>query len=159
MKRHLAGFLIAATGAVLLVGLISVSGYAQDVSPRLSVAIATGPLGGTYFPVGEAIAAIVSPPPGVAGCETQDVCEPVGLIAPARTGSGAVDNVRNFDADHADLAAPLHSAAARYYAEVAAAHADERKIRQRGSARPASISAREVSSHLRMAGSWNMRSQ
>ena len=94
--------LIAALGAMVLVGFISVSGTAQDVAPRLSFVIATGPSGGTYFPVGEAIAAIVSHPPGVDRCEAQGACGPVGLIASARTSSGAVANVRDVNTDRAD---------------------------------------------------------
>jgi TRAP transporter TAXI family solute receptor len=104
MKRRLAGLLIAAAGAALLVGLISVSGTAQDAAPRLSFVIATGASGGTYFPVGEAIAAIVSHPPGVARCEALGACGPVGLIASARTSSGAGANVRDVNAGRADSA-------------------------------------------------------
>jgi TRAP transporter TAXI family solute receptor len=102
MRRHAAGFVIAALGAVLLVAFVSVSGTAQDTSPRLSFAIATGPSGGTYFPIGEAIASIVSHPPGADRCETEAACGPVGLIASARTSSGTVANVRDVNAGRAD---------------------------------------------------------
>jgi len=104
MKRHAAGLLIAMLAAAVLIGFISVSGTAQDATRRLSFAIATGPSGGTYFPVGEAIATIVSHPPGADRCETRDACGPVGLIASARTSSGAVANVFDVNADRADSA-------------------------------------------------------
>src|ERR1700734_199881 len=110
MGRHALGFLIAAFGAVLLVGVISVSGTAQDGAPRLSFAIATGPSGGTYFPVGQGIAAIVSHPPGVDRCEAPDrwvapePCGPVGLTASARTSSGTVANILDVNAHRADSA-------------------------------------------------------
>lgn len=104
MRRHAAVWLIAAASAVLLVGLISASGTAQDMAPRLSFTIATGPSGGTYFPIGEAIAAIVSHPPGAGRCETLGACGPIGLIASARTSSGAVANVREVNAFRSDAA-------------------------------------------------------
>jgi TRAP transporter TAXI family solute receptor len=104
MRRRAAVWLIAAASAVLLVGLISVSGTAQDIAPRLSFAIATGPSGGTYFPIGEAIAAIVSHPPGAGRCESADACGPIGLIASARTSSGAVANVRDVNGFRSDSA-------------------------------------------------------
>ena len=96
--------LVSVFGAALLVGLISSSGTAQDAAPRLSFAIATGPSGGTYFPIGEAIGAIVSHPPGAGRCESQDACGPEGLIASARTSSGAVANVRDVNAFRTDSA-------------------------------------------------------
>ena len=43
--------------------------------------------------MGEAIAGLVSHPPGVARCETPAVCGPVGLIVTARTTDGTVDNL------------------------------------------------------------------
>jgi TRAP transporter TAXI family solute receptor len=104
MRRNAAVLFVAGISAVLLVGLISASGTAQEAAPRLSFAIATGPSGGTYFPVGEAIAAIVSHAPGAARCETQDACGPEGLIASARTSSGAVANVRDVNTFRADSA-------------------------------------------------------
>ena len=104
MRRYAAVLFIAAISAVLLVGLISSSGTAQNAAPRLSFAIATGPSGGTYFPIGEAIGAIVSHPPGAGRCDTVDACGPEGLIASARTSSGAVANVRDVDALRTDSA-------------------------------------------------------
>ncbi len=71
---------------------------------RTAFVIATGPTGGTYFPVGEAIAAIISHPPGVYRCEVRNVCGPAGLIASVRTSPGAVANVLAVNAHRADAA-------------------------------------------------------
>jgi len=61
---------------------------------RISFQIATGSTAGTFFPVGEAIAGLVSHPRGVDRCETSfNVCGPPGLIVSARTSEGAADNV------------------------------------------------------------------
>ena len=57
-------------------------------TPRISFQIATGSTTGTFFPVGEAIAGLISHPPGVNRCEAANVCGPAGLIASARTSEG-----------------------------------------------------------------------
>jgi uncharacterized protein len=77
---------------------------AQTSVPRIAFVIATGPTGGTYFPVGEAIASIVSHPAGVYRCEQPGVCGPPGLIASVRTSPGAVFNVLAVNADTVDAA-------------------------------------------------------
>jgi hypothetical protein len=71
---------------------------------RMAFVIATGPTGGTYFPVGEAIAAIISHPPGVYRCERAGVCGPPGMIASVRTSSGAVANVLAVNTHKVDAA-------------------------------------------------------
>ena len=43
--------------------------------------------------MGEAIAGLISHPPGVDRCDTAPVCGPAGLVITARTSQGAVDNV------------------------------------------------------------------
>ncbi len=61
---------------------------------RISFQIATGSTAGTFFPVGEAIAGLISHPRGVDRCETSfNVCGPAGLIVSTRTSEGAVDNL------------------------------------------------------------------
>lgn len=61
---------------------------------RISFQIATGPVAGSYFPVGEALARIISNPPGFGRCEDDvNVCGPVGLIASARASDGPVANI------------------------------------------------------------------
>jgi TRAP transporter TAXI family solute receptor len=63
-------------------------------SERISFQIATGPVGSSYFPVGEALARIVSNPPGFARCEDDaKMCGPVGLMASARSTDGPVSNI------------------------------------------------------------------
>jgi TRAP transporter TAXI family solute receptor len=66
---------------------------ADGLPPRRSFEIATGPAAGTYFPAGEAIARIVSHPPGMARCLKSPLCGPPGVIVSARTSEGAVANV------------------------------------------------------------------
>jgi uncharacterized protein len=62
-------------------------------TPRISFQIATGSTTGTFFPVGEAIAGLISHPPGVNRCEAANVCGPLGLIVSARTSEGTMDNL------------------------------------------------------------------
>lgn len=100
MARRIAGWSAACLGAVfalvliLGLGLGSEPGWAQ----RIFFIIATGPTGGTYFPVGEGIAGLVSHPPGLHRCDTPGVCGPTGLIASARTSAGAIANVADVNA-------------------------------------------------------------
>jgi TRAP transporter TAXI family solute receptor len=75
-----------AFGSALLVG-------GQASVPRVAFVIATGPTAGTYFPIGEAIATIISHPPGIYRCEKPGVCGPTGLIASVRTSAGSTANV------------------------------------------------------------------
>lgn len=84
-----------ASGAVMALALLVAAalGSAQAFTPRIPFVIATGSTGGTYFPIGEAIAGLISHPPGVVRCDTPHVCGPVGLIASARTSAGAIANV------------------------------------------------------------------
>src|SRR5579862_5847016 len=66
---------------------------ASAVSQRISFQILTGSSGGTYFPVGQLIAGLLSHPPGVDRCDSAPVCAPAGLIMTARTSDGAVANL------------------------------------------------------------------
>ncbi len=93
---------LASMTGVSLAVLIALSSWAQV--PRTAFVIATGPTGGTYFPIGEAIAGIISHPPGVYRCERAGVCGPAGLIASARTSPGAVFNVLAVDSHTVDAA-------------------------------------------------------
>ena len=87
---------IAGLGVCLaaLTGFADRAAVAQSVAPRQFFQVATGPTAGTYFPMGELIAGIVSHPPGVARCEVRGVCGPAGLIVSVRTSDGSVANVR-----------------------------------------------------------------
>ena len=92
---------LLALGVLLSNGL----GQAQTAMPgRLSFQIATGSTAGTNFSVGQAIAGLVSHPPGVGRCETATVCGPAGLILSARTSSGSLDNLRMVAAGLVDSA-------------------------------------------------------
>ena len=71
---------------------VLVSGAVAD-TPRTSFQIATGSTVGVYFPVGEAIAGLISHPAGVNRCEAANVCGPAGLIASARTSEGTMENL------------------------------------------------------------------
>lgn len=104
-RRHLAalggfgGFVLALTllAAGLLVG-------GQAAVTRISFVIAAGSTGGTYFPVAEAIASVISHAPGISRCEAPGVCGPAGLIASVRTSPGAVFNVEAVNAHTVDAA-------------------------------------------------------
>jgi TRAP transporter TAXI family solute receptor len=86
---------IASLIAVLACVMTFAGAFAQTPeSARISFQIATGPVGGSYFPVGEALARIVSNPPGFARCEDDaKMCGPVGLMASARSTDGPVSNI------------------------------------------------------------------
>jgi TRAP transporter TAXI family solute receptor len=101
MKYRLAA-LIGGTGfpALVLAALAwSAAPTAADTPPAATTAgriffqIATGSTAGTFFPVGEAIAGLISHPRGVNRCDTTTVCGPAGLIVSARTSEGAADNL------------------------------------------------------------------
>src|ERR1700749_3254596 len=72
---------------------------------RISFQIATGSTSGTFFPVGEAIAGLISHPRGVDRCDDPNVCGPAGLIVSTRTSEGAVDNL--IDVNHGDVESGL----------------------------------------------------
>jgi len=80
-------------GAVLICLLPLTGSHAQSLPPRRSFDIVTGPVVGTYFPMGELIARVVSHPPGLTRCQKNAQCGPPGVIASARTSDGAVANV------------------------------------------------------------------
>jgi len=90
LAAALAGLLAVAAAIALAQGMGA--GGAQQV--RQAFTIATGPTGGTYFPVGEALANVISHPPGVARCESFGRCGPAGLIATARVSEGSIANIR-----------------------------------------------------------------
>ncbi len=95
MSRRIASFSalgLAVLFAFVLVaatGLGTVNTYAQ----RIAFTIATGPGGGTYYPMGRTLAGVISHPPGVDRCAAVYSCGPEGLIASAQTSPGAFANV------------------------------------------------------------------
>src|SRR5581483_10110050 len=88
MSRRLSTLRLVAAIAALGWGWV-----AKADTPRIPFQIATGSTTGTFFPVGEAIAGLISHPPGVARCDTPGVCGPAGLIVTARTSEGTMENV------------------------------------------------------------------
>jgi TRAP transporter TAXI family solute receptor len=84
--------------AVLVVGALLTGGnlgMADSGPTRVSFQIATGSTEGVYFPVGQAMAGLISHPLGVGRCDTATVCGPAGLILSARTSEGTTDNLRS----------------------------------------------------------------
>ncbi|MDE2182659.1 MAG: TAXI family TRAP transporter solute-binding subunit [Alphaproteobacteria bacterium] len=90
----------AAVAGIVTLALTGAPALAQ----RQSFAIATGSTAGTYFPMGELIAGIVSHPQGLDRCDTRAVCGPPGLIVSARTSDGAVSNLLEVNAGLIDSA-------------------------------------------------------
>lgn len=89
MLCRLAALGVLAAFAALASGAATVAAE----TPRIPFQIATGSTTGTFFPVGEAIAGLISHPPGVNRCEAANVCGPPGLIVSARTSEGTMDNL------------------------------------------------------------------
>ncbi|HVP83704.1 MAG TPA: TAXI family TRAP transporter solute-binding subunit [Rhizomicrobium sp.] len=89
----------AAVGAGLALSLLVAGPVPVAAQPaRIAFQIATGSTGGTYFPVGEAIAGLLSHPAGAQRCDKSIACGPPGLIVTARTSDGTVANVRAVEA-------------------------------------------------------------
>jgi uncharacterized protein len=104
IRPHLMMAAAAGLGLTVLVILASRLGAAQGQPSRQFFEISTGSSGGTYFPIGEMIAGIVSHPPGLARCDAPAVCGPPGLVVSARTSDGAVANVLAVNSGDADSA-------------------------------------------------------
>jgi TRAP transporter TAXI family solute receptor len=104
MQQRLAVLLILA--GLLATGVaLSGGGLAQSSVPnRIAFQIGTGSTEGTYFPVGQAIAGLISHPLGVARCETATVCGPTGVILSARTSDGSIGNLRDVNDGQVDSA-------------------------------------------------------
>ena len=88
----LLAFLMLVVGALLTGGNL---GIADSGPTRVSFQIATGSTEGVYFPVGQAMAGLISHPLGVGRCDTATVCGPAGVILSARTSEGTTDNLRS----------------------------------------------------------------
>ena len=104
MVRRAVALMALAIVSVLALGGFALTsfGAAQTIEPHISFVLATGSTGGTYFPVGQAIAEIISHPPGVTRCDTIDACGPPGLIASTRSSLGSVANLLDVNAGRAD---------------------------------------------------------
>lgn len=64
--------------------------------------IATGGVGGTYYPVGGLIAQAISNPPGSRSCDKGGSCGVPGLVAVAQSSHGSVANIEAIAAGHVD---------------------------------------------------------
>lgn len=102
---------MAAAGRLFLFCLLGLAALTASGPTRLLraeevkfIRIGTGPIGGTYFPVGGLIANIISGPPGAMACEMGGSCGVPGLIAAAVSTQGSVENVRDIAAEAVDLA-------------------------------------------------------
>lgn len=82
--------LLRGLGGGLALALAGRPARAQDA---LYLRIATGSAAGTYFPVGETIARLLSHPPGLPACDPGTPCGVNGLVATAETSEGSVANV------------------------------------------------------------------
>ena len=93
MQQRLAALLALAAFGLLI--LVSRGSYtpAEDEVARISFQIATGPSDGTFFTIGQAMAGLISHPPGVGRCEISTVCGPSGVILSARTTRGSFDSI------------------------------------------------------------------
>ena len=102
MKYRMTG--LSALGGVFALALVLLAGLgvSPSLAQRISFVIATGPTGGTYFPIGQAMAGIISHPHSVDRCDMLHACGPEGLIASARTSAGSVANVMDVDSGHVD---------------------------------------------------------
>jgi len=93
MQERLTALLaLAAFGLAVLISF-SRPGPGPAEQTRVSFQIATGPSGGTLFTVGQAIAGLISHPPGVGRCDISTVCGPSGVILSARTSQGSIDSL------------------------------------------------------------------
>ena len=83
---------LAAVAGLLFVAAFSPIFFAAAQDVRF-FRIATGPTGGTYFPVGALLAGAVSNPPGSRPCAEGGNCGVPGLIAVTQTTQGSIENV------------------------------------------------------------------
>jgi len=95
----LVAFVALVIGALVTGGRL---GLADSGPARISFQIATGSTEGVYFPVGQAMAGLISHPLGVGRCDTATVCGPAGVILSARTSEGAADNLRSVNSGVVD---------------------------------------------------------
>ena len=56
--------------------------------------IGTGGVAGTYYPIGNLIAGIISSPPGARPCDKGGACGVPGLVATVQSSEGSIANVR-----------------------------------------------------------------
>lgn len=100
MRHRIAGLSVLG-GAFALVLLFALGlGAGPVLAQRISFVIDTGPTDGTYFPIGQAIAGIISHPSNVEHCD-RGACGPQGLIATVQTSAGSIENVADVNSGRA----------------------------------------------------------
>lgn len=90
--------LAAALALGLLTMTASLSDNPEPQQRSIFFTIATGSVAGTYYPVGELLANIISSPRNAIHCEDPSRCGPPGLTAVAQASGGSVRNVRQVHA-------------------------------------------------------------
>lgn len=101
---------LVASGALLR------AGAAPDGIATRYLRIATGSAAGTYFPVGETLARLLSHPPGRPDCDPDSPCGVDGLVVSAETSEGSVANVEAVAAGQVETA--LAQADVTYWAQT-----------------------------------------
>jgi len=122
----LLAFAVLVVGALLTGGNL---GIADSGPSRVSFQIATGSTEGVYFPVGQAMAGLISHPLGVGRCDTATVCGPAGVILSARTSGGTTDNLRSVNQGLVDSGFADGDAIADAYKGVGAFRRPARHLR------------------------------
>lgn len=90
---------------LLAVGLMRANTPLMDEGQRpIFFQIGTGSTSGTYFSIGEMLAAMISRPPGSESCVSGERCGVAGLVAIAKSSAGSVANVRGLGAKRFDSA-------------------------------------------------------
>ena len=78
----------------MVIAVLALAGVAATASETITFfRIATGGVGGTYYPVGGLIAQAISNPPGSRPCDKGGSCGVPGLVAVAQSAHGSVANI------------------------------------------------------------------
>jgi hypothetical protein len=128
MSQRMLAIIALLAFVVLVMGVLLTGGKLglAEAPSRISFQIATGTTEGVYFPVGQAMAGLVSHPLGVGRCDTATVCGPAGVVLSARSSLGGADNIREVNGGMVDSGFADGDA-------LAAAVAGERPFRSKAS--------------------------
>lgn len=104
MSQRMLAIIALLAFVVLVMGVLLTGGKLglAEAPSRISFQIATGTTEGVYFPVGQAVAGLVSHPLGVGRCDTATVCGPAGVVLSARSSLGGADNIRTVNSGLVD---------------------------------------------------------
>ncbi len=84
----------SAAAVLASIVLLGMAEKQEEPSEQMFFEISTGSTGGTYYPVGETLAEVISHPIDSITCQSDRPCGPSGLIAFAQASAGSVGNVR-----------------------------------------------------------------